>query len=232
MREWKREVFSKRQWGKQQQSMIFLQLSNEKQPGCLGCIGDYTSQICGDYSKPFKGSWWNNQYFMESTTVFFCGSIRTNVDIFNWWKWCVKERVEVQTKNNRKTGTAATTAMFTLPKFSMAWVWRVMLWKMFILGIRINSFIFFWGGVYMIWDKKHLYLWIISGYMCYTRTLKPSKTTTSKISSYKTNANLPWPRMAEDHRAIEMTNTSFQAGDFWTLVVMDGCYFDGPWKWS
>jgi len=30
--------------------------------------------------------------------------------------------------------------------------------------------------------------------------------------------------MAEDHRAIEMTNTSFQARDFWTLVVMDGCY--------
>ena len=28
------------------------QMSNEKQPGCLGYIGDYTTQIYGDYSKP------------------------------------------------------------------------------------------------------------------------------------------------------------------------------------
>ena len=24
-------------------------LSNEKHPGCLGYIGDYTTQLCGDY---------------------------------------------------------------------------------------------------------------------------------------------------------------------------------------
>ena len=27
-------------------------LSNEKDPGCLGYIGDYTTQLCGDYNKP------------------------------------------------------------------------------------------------------------------------------------------------------------------------------------
>ena len=28
-------------------------LSNEKNPGCLGYIGDYTTQLYGDYNKPF-----------------------------------------------------------------------------------------------------------------------------------------------------------------------------------
>ena len=28
------------------------QLSNEKKHGCLGYIGDYTTQVCGDYNKP------------------------------------------------------------------------------------------------------------------------------------------------------------------------------------
>ena len=28
------------------------QLSNEKTHGCLGYIGDYTTQVCGDYNKP------------------------------------------------------------------------------------------------------------------------------------------------------------------------------------
>ena len=27
-------------------------LSNEKNPGCLGCIGDYTTQLYGDFNKP------------------------------------------------------------------------------------------------------------------------------------------------------------------------------------
>ena len=27
-------------------------LSNEKNPGCLGCIGDYTTQLYRDYNKP------------------------------------------------------------------------------------------------------------------------------------------------------------------------------------
>ena len=29
------------------------EVSNEKNPGCLGYIGDYTTQLYGDYSKPF-----------------------------------------------------------------------------------------------------------------------------------------------------------------------------------
>ena len=29
-----------------------LQVSNEKNPGCLGYIGDYTAQLYGDYNKP------------------------------------------------------------------------------------------------------------------------------------------------------------------------------------
>ena len=29
-----------------------IHLSNEKNPGCLGCIGDYTTQLYGDYNKP------------------------------------------------------------------------------------------------------------------------------------------------------------------------------------
>ena len=28
------------------------QLSHEKNPGCLGDIGDYTTQLYGDYNKP------------------------------------------------------------------------------------------------------------------------------------------------------------------------------------
>ncbi len=28
------------------------QLSNEKYPGCLGYMGDYTTQLYGDYNKP------------------------------------------------------------------------------------------------------------------------------------------------------------------------------------
>ena len=28
------------------------QLSNEKKPGCLGYIGDYTTQLYRDYNKP------------------------------------------------------------------------------------------------------------------------------------------------------------------------------------
>ena len=28
-------------------------MSNEKRaPGCLGCIGDYTTQVYGDFNKP------------------------------------------------------------------------------------------------------------------------------------------------------------------------------------
>ena len=41
--------------------MVFLalkyqQMSNEKKPGCLGYIGDYTTQLYRDYDKPLKGS--------------------------------------------------------------------------------------------------------------------------------------------------------------------------------
>jgi len=29
-----------------------IQSSNEQNPGCLGCIGDYTTQLYGDFNKP------------------------------------------------------------------------------------------------------------------------------------------------------------------------------------
>ena len=31
---------------------VWIHLSNEKNPGCLGCIGDYTTQLYGDFNKP------------------------------------------------------------------------------------------------------------------------------------------------------------------------------------
>ena len=52
-------------------------MSNEKSPGCLGYIGDYTTQLCGDYNKPLQGSLLNNQYFMESRRFFFVAQIST-----------------------------------------------------------------------------------------------------------------------------------------------------------
>ena len=33
-----------------------FQLSNEKNPGWLGSIGDYTTQLYRDYKKPLEGS--------------------------------------------------------------------------------------------------------------------------------------------------------------------------------
>ena len=30
----------------------FSHVSNEKNPGCLGYIGNCTTQLCGDYDKP------------------------------------------------------------------------------------------------------------------------------------------------------------------------------------
>jgi len=51
--------------GKWRQMFVLLAgmpLSNEKNPGCLGYIGDYTAQFFGDYHKPLYGSLLNNQY--------------------------------------------------------------------------------------------------------------------------------------------------------------------------
>ena len=55
-------------------------VSNEKrEPGCLGYIGNYTTQFCGDYDKPLWGSLLNNQDSMESKgPVFF----------FSWLTLC------------------------------------------------------------------------------------------------------------------------------------------------
>ena len=47
---------------------------HENNPGCLGYIVDYTTQLCGDYNKPLSGSLLNllnNQYFMERIRPFF-----------------------------------------------------------------------------------------------------------------------------------------------------------------
>ena len=46
-------------------------MSNEKRtPGCV-VVGDYTTRLCGDYSKPLHGFLLNNQDSMESKKVFF-----------------------------------------------------------------------------------------------------------------------------------------------------------------
>ena len=38
------------------------QVSSDQNPGCLGYIGDYTTQVYRDYNKPIKGSPLTNQY--------------------------------------------------------------------------------------------------------------------------------------------------------------------------
>ena len=42
------------------------ELSNGKKPGCVGHIGDSTTQLSGDYNKLSYGSQLANEYFMES----------------------------------------------------------------------------------------------------------------------------------------------------------------------
>ena len=51
-------------------------MSNERNPGWLDYIGDYTTQLYRDYSKPLKGSLLTNQDSMESTKGFF-----------SWFTW-------------------------------------------------------------------------------------------------------------------------------------------------
>ena len=46
-------------------------MSNERNPGCLGYIGYYTAQLCRDDNKPLRGSLLNNQDSMESKARFF-----------------------------------------------------------------------------------------------------------------------------------------------------------------
>ena len=44
-----------------------------KNPSCLRYVGDYTTQLFGNYDIPLKGSLLSNQYVMESKeeVVFF-----------------------------------------------------------------------------------------------------------------------------------------------------------------
>ena len=46
----------------------------KKDAGCLVYIGDYTTQLCGDYNKPLQGSLLDNQY-NGKYEVFFCDSL-------------------------------------------------------------------------------------------------------------------------------------------------------------
>ena len=54
-------------------NLIRIQVSNEKKTGCLGCIGDYTSQLywvlISQYKDPYKPT-----SIMESNQFFFRGS--------------------------------------------------------------------------------------------------------------------------------------------------------------
>ena len=59
-------------------------LSNEQKHGCLGYIGEYTTQFWGDYNKP---SYWTTS-IMESKAVFFRAYFRWHFsDII--WCWSV-----------------------------------------------------------------------------------------------------------------------------------------------
>ena len=57
-----------------QQVKDYLVIEKWKNPSCLGYIGDYTTQLCGDCSKPLQGSLLNNQYngSPETFTFFRC----------------------------------------------------------------------------------------------------------------------------------------------------------------
>ena len=46
-----------------------LPILSEKSEKCFGYIGDYTTQVYGDYIKPLYGSLLNNQCFMEIEDV-------------------------------------------------------------------------------------------------------------------------------------------------------------------
>ena len=51
-------------------SYIYISCEHWKTPGCLGYIRDYTTQLYGDYDKPFQGSLLNSQDSMESKAGF------------------------------------------------------------------------------------------------------------------------------------------------------------------
>ena len=54
-------------------NQFLFHLSNEKKPGWLGYIGDYTLQLYRDYNKPLQGSLLTNQY-NRNWEGFFRGS--------------------------------------------------------------------------------------------------------------------------------------------------------------
>ena len=66
-----------------------LWLSNEKRaPGCLGYIGDYTTQLCGDYNKPLTTS------IMENKRGIFVAKIRivwVGVIFHDPWRACRRQ---------------------------------------------------------------------------------------------------------------------------------------------
>ena len=53
----------------------YLVIEKWKNPSCLGYIGDYTTQLCGDCSKPLQGSLLNNQYNGSPETFTFFGCL-------------------------------------------------------------------------------------------------------------------------------------------------------------
>ena len=67
-----------------------IQLSNEKRaPGCLGYIGDYTTQLCRGFSKPQEripeGSLLNNQDSMESKKGIFVAQLAADLGFGLIW---------------------------------------------------------------------------------------------------------------------------------------------------
>ena len=64
---------------------ICKHVSNEKKTCCLGCIGDYTTQLCGDCNKPSQRSLLNNLYNLESKRIFsWLMCLHTYVRVCPW----------------------------------------------------------------------------------------------------------------------------------------------------
>ena len=65
--------------------MLSIHMSNEENLGCLGYIGDYTTQFFGDYNKLAHGTLLNNQYNGMSKVFifFFVAHMHSHVSTFH-----------------------------------------------------------------------------------------------------------------------------------------------------
>ena len=88
-------------------------MSNEKRaPGWLGYIGDYTTQLYGDYNQPLSGSLLTNQDSMESERFFFSWLM-----FFGSCDWfCETSQGHMAMSFESKRGTGCVGGVFWGPK--------------------------------------------------------------------------------------------------------------------